>query len=147
MLTIQSYLYDNIVLVQISDPTLTSNTRDRSVYNRTIKIYKNRDNILRLKFLNQDQKSTDVSSTTILFYLNDSESETPILTITPTVGPGPGDAMVVITKQQLLGLDKEFYNYSISYQLGDLELPAYVDDNYGAFGEIQVLGHRTAPEL
>lgn len=139
MITIQSYLYNNTVPVQILDTALTDRTRDRSVYNRTVKIYKNQDNVLQLQVRNQDQKSVDITSKVLTFYVMAADSDQAVLTITPVVTSIKGGAAVTITRADLATLDQEFYNFSISYRDGDLDLPAYVDDNYGAAGQLQVL--------
>ena len=139
MITIQSYLYDNIIPVQILDPGLVARTRNRTVYNRTVKLYKNIDNTVTLQVRNQDQKSVDLTGTTLSFYVMNATSNVAILSLTPTINAVKGAATLVISKQHLATLDQEFYNYAIAYSTGDSTLPTYSDDNYGAAGQLQVL--------
>jgi hypothetical protein len=46
---------------------------------------------------------------------------------------------VVLDKSSVDNLSQEYYNYTVSYNDGDLKLPAYVDDNWGAAGQLQVI--------
>ena len=141
MITIQSYLYDNIIPVQILDPGLLARTRNRTVYNRTVKLYKNIDNTITLQVRNQDQKSVDITYTTFSFYVMNSTSNVAVLSLTPTIGTVKGAATLVITQQDLAPLDQEFYNYSIAYSTGENNMPAYTDDNYGAAGQLQIINN------
>jgi hypothetical protein len=60
MITVKTYLYPNLVEVQVFDPTIFT-TRNRQVYSRPIKIYQGIDNPIQVVVLNQDQKKVDLT--------------------------------------------------------------------------------------
>jgi hypothetical protein len=75
MQEITGYLYTNWIECQLNDdPTLT--TRNRIVYARPIKIYKNIDNTLKFVFKNQDQKRIHINAYTLTMYIFSSNSFT-----------------------------------------------------------------------
>ena len=81
MQTITSYLVNQIIPVEIFDDT-TPNIRNRIVYAKTVKAYKNIDNTLEMRFVNQDQKPVSIINKTIKFYLVDQELQQVLLTKT-----------------------------------------------------------------
>lgn len=142
MQTINSYIYDNSVVVQIpTNPSVI--TRNKVVYTRTINVYQGVDNLIKLKIQNQDQKPADVADTTLVFTIVDDyvlnnasavfSTNVTISNVTTAIGE------VVIPQANVDLLTREHYTYSISYTSGNLTLPAYVDDNWGASGQLQVI--------
>ena len=65
MQTILGYLYDNIIVVQLVDDA-TLFERTEIVYDKGIKIYKGVNNVIQVKFKNQDQKPEDIKTRTII---------------------------------------------------------------------------------
>jgi hypothetical protein len=135
-----SYLYPNNILAQISDDA-TVITRDRTVYAKNIKLYQGVTNTLRVVFRNSDQKPVTVTQQNPTFIiLRDSQASIyaskPITVTDPIRGVGT----VTITAGELLDLAPGLYGYSITVtdSLGRTT-PAYVDDNYGARGTLEVL--------
>ena len=142
MQTINSYIYDNTIVAQLAtDPEIV--TRNRNVYTRTINIYQGVDNLLKVKIQNQDQRPADVSNTTLVFtiiddyVLNNSAAVFSTNVTISNVSTAIGE--VVIPQANVDLLTRDHYLYSISYTAGNLTLPAYVDDNWGATGQLMVV--------
>ena len=70
MQTIIRYLVNQQVPILIIDET-TPTIRNKVVYSTPVKIYKNIDNTVELKFTNQDQKPVSVIGKTIKLYVID----------------------------------------------------------------------------
>ena len=129
---ITSYLYENIIEVQVLDDDPTIKTRNRIVYSRPVKVYKNIDNIITIQFRNNDQKPANVVSRSFTFALTDGN------VTTTSVGT------VTLDQANVANLTQEYYNYTVSYTgtaVGNLTLPAYTDDNWGAAGQMQVISN------
>ena len=147
MQTIISYLVNQTIPVEIFDDT-TPNIRNRIVYTRIVKAYKNVDNTLQLRFLNQDQKAVNLVGKTVKLYLVDQELQQVLLTKVGTLlDDGStlkyrGMAKIIIEASDLINIPAGFYNYGVKVtDVSDptYELVGYTDDNYGATGQLQVL--------
>lgn len=140
---ITSYLYENIIEVQVLDDDPTIKTRNRIVYSRPVKVYKNIDNIITIQFRNNDQKPANITSRDFTFALTDGNvtvwsTTANITSITTSIG------MVTLDQANVANLTQEYYNYTVSYTgtaVGNLTLPAYTDDNWGAAGQMQVISN------
>jgi hypothetical protein len=142
MTTITSYLYDNSVIVQILDNDNETKTRNRIVYSRPIKVYQGVDNVITLQFRNNDQKAANITGKTFTLSLTAVAGEQPVWTSNVIIGNVvTAVGTVVLDKSSVDGLTQEYYNYTVTYTDGDLKLPAYVDDNWGAAGQLQVINN------
>ena len=107
MQDIKNYIYDNLVTVQLTtDPTIK--TRMRTVYARTVKLYKGIDNTIKFKILNQDQKPVNLAGMTLtlailddvsgslLFEVDATTTDTPYI---PAIPAGPGDGRICVPAQ------------------------------------------------
>lgn len=141
MQQINSYLYDNTVLVQYdTDPEVLQ--RNRVVYTRTLQIYKGVDNVLKIKVQNGDQKPVNISGLTMTFnivddYVNTNANVVLTANIT-TVNANAGLGSVTISSLDMVQLDREQYIYNVKINNGSANIAAYVDDNYGASGQMMV---------
>ena len=141
MQQVTSYLYDNTILVQIdSDPEIKQ--RNRVVYTRPLKIYKGVDNLLKVKFLNSDQKPANVAVYTMTFNLIDdyvfNNASTVFSSNITVVNASAGLGSVTISKLDMVQLDRERYTFNIKMNDGTANIASYVDDNYGAAGQVIV---------
>ena len=146
MITIQSYLYDNRLVVQLpTDPTIK--TRDRNVYTRAITVYQGVDNILKLQVQNQDQKPRDITNYTLVFQIIDDfvlANSNVVFQTTPVIAnAAAGTARVLIDQANVNLLERDMYKYSVSAtyndaDFGNVTIPTYVDDNWGATGQLLV---------
>jgi len=139
MQQIYSYLYDNTINVQYDiDPTVEQ--RNRVVYTRTINLYKNIDNIVKLKVLNSDQKPVNITGYTLTFNMVDDyvyANANVVLQSNVTISNANlGLCTVTISSNDLVQLDREKYTFNVLVDNGSANIAAYVDDNWGASGQI-----------
>lgn len=141
MQQINSYIYDNSVLVQYDvDPEIMQ--RNRVVYTNTLQIYKGIDNILKIKVQNADQKPVNITGFTLTFNMVEdyvfANATTVLSTNVTIVNANAGLGSVTISSLNMVQLTAEQYNYNVKINNGTANIAAYVDDNYGAAGQIMV---------
>lgn len=141
MQQVNSYLYDNTVLVQYdTDPEIVQ--RNRVVYTRTLEIYKGVDNLLKIKVQNADQKPVDISGLALTFNMIDDYVYANAMVVLSSnvtvVNAAQGLGTVTISTLDMVQLDREQYTYNVKVNTGAGNIAAYVDDNYGAAGQIMV---------
>lgn len=141
MIAVQSYLYDNIVQVQILD-TVIFKTRNREVYNRSIKIYQGIDNPILIQIKNQDQKSVDLKESTVIVEIQDPESELSILSyVLSWQDAAKGIGSFTFYKVDIDSLVNRYYKMTLklSDNLSRNQRPLYSDDNYNVNLDLEVL--------
>jgi len=141
MQQINSYIYDNSVLAQYDvDPEIMQ--RNRVVYTNTLQIYKGIDNILKIKVQNADQKPVNITGFTLTFNMVEdyvfANATTVLSTNVTIVNANAGLGTVTISSLNMVQLTAEQYNYNVKINNGTANIAAYVDDNYGAAGQIMV---------
>ena len=141
MQQINSYIYDNSVLVQYDvDPEIMQ--RNRVVYTNTLQIYKGIDNILKIKVQNADQKPVNITGFNLTFNIVEdyvfANATTVLSTNVTIVNANAGLGSVTISSLNMVQLTAEQYNYNVKINNGTANIAAYVDDNYGAAGQIMV---------
>ena len=147
MQTIIRYLVNQQIPILIVDET-TPTIRNKVVYSTPVKIYKNIDNTIELKFTNQDQKPVSVIGKTIKLYVIDQEEQLVVLSKTATstddgsTSHTLGMASVVIAAADTVALASGFYNFSVKLTSNadpTTDIIAYSDDNYGVSGQMHVI--------
>ena len=141
MQQINSYIYDNSVLAQYDvDPEIMQ--RNRVVYTNTLQIYKGIDNILKIKVQNADQKPVNITGFNLTFNIVEdyvfANATTVLSTNVTIVNANAGLGSVTISSLNMVQLTAEQYNYNVKINNGTANIAAYVDDNYGAAGQIMV---------
>ena len=141
MQQVNSYLYDNTISVLYNiDPSVEQ--RNRVVYTRTLNIYKGIDNLLKIKVLNNDQKPVNVTGYTLTFNMIDdyvNANANVVLTSNVTISNANlGIGTVTLSSLDLVQLDRDVYTYNVKVNNGSANIAAYVDDNFGAAGQIFV---------
>jgi len=136
-----SYLYSNKVDVQVLDDDPTIKTRNRKVYTRPIKVYKGVDNVITLNFKNNDQKPADIAGLSFTFSIKSDDATTANVWYSTATISNVSAAIgsVTLDTANVANLTQEYYNYTITYNSGNLKLPTYVDDNFGASGQLHVV--------
>lgn len=141
MQTIKTYLYSNKIIVQFLDTTIFT-VRNRVVYSRPITVYQGIDNPLQVVVNNQDQKAINTTG-----YLVQLDIQDPInlgsvesLAVTMT-NPTRGQGVVTIPRDVVNALDQRFYKLTVKLitTATNKEQPLYIDDNYGAQLDLEVL--------
>jgi hypothetical protein len=144
MQKISVYLYPN--RIQLLADLASFTTEYKSVYQRTVKIYKGVDNVIEFDIKNADQKrielNTSPSITDITLNVMDAAGNalpTSPYTVSPTALKGIATA--TIPSADLEGLDEQFLTYSVTALQDGNNIPLYGDTLFGATGKIQLIGN------
>lgn len=140
MQQIQSYLYPNVVQVQIMDPTIFS-PRNRNVYSRPIVVYQGIDNPLQIVIKNQDQKAVDLTGYTVQIDIQDPLNKLTAYTFSVTFTDiTKGQGTVTLDADTVNSLDQRIYKLTMRTISDDdaSEKPLYIDDNFGVPLDLQV---------
>ena len=141
MQQVNSYIYDNVIIAQYDiDPSIDQ--RNRVVYTNTLQIYKGIDNILKIKVQNADQKPVNITGYTLTFNMIDDyvyANANVVLSSNVTISNAArGLGTVTITSLDMVQLERDQYTYNVKINTGAANIASYVDDNYGAAGQIMV---------
>jgi hypothetical protein len=141
MITVKAYLYPNTAEVQIFDPTIFT-TRNRQVYSRPIKVYQGIDNPIQVIVRNQDQKSVDLTGYTVQAQIQDPTNQVTIHTYAVTfadITKGLGN--FTLDQTTIDSLEQRFYKLTFRTinVATNVNAPVYVDDNYGAPLDLEIL--------
>ncbi len=141
MYSTKIYLYNQSHIGTFFDSNLTSTVhlpRTNHVYSKILKAVKGVDTVLEFQFLNQDQKPINLENTTLTFKLisDDTVLTSKLLTI---ITPSQGKATVTLSSSDLSAVESQRANYSIERVFNTLTELAYVDENAGTQGVIDIL--------
>lgn len=150
------YLYPNKIDVFASPLASLQPERYRKVYNRNLKVYRSVDNRIDLQLRNSDQKSLVINSILVFNLLDTNGTRLVIKKDCELVADDltknlKGRAYVVLTKEELLGLEQGFYQYNIVQETRTVidgtdeyvvtsKTPLYVDSQYGVNATMEVAG-------
>lgn len=140
MLVTTVYLYNQNVNLKIKADTDKEHW-GYEMYNHPIKVYKGIDNTIQLSLKNDNQKSLTITDKTITFNILDNVGDTGVLlSKTASLVDGiKGTAKVVITEGDLLNLDSQYLNYSVTVVDGEANTSiGYVDGAYDVLGQLQI---------
>jgi len=138
------YLYKQnqlgIFFNQDSDNGINNSQRNRYMYSGILKATKGVDTVIEFQFLDQNQKPVDLESTPLTFKLISSEDNSSLLSkgMAVTV-PEKGKATITLTDTDLSSIDTQRAKYSVTRVKSGLTELAYVDDNAGSQGYIDIL--------
>lgn len=110
------------------------------VYAKTLTLHKGVDNAIQFQFLNQAQKSVDITGKSILCRLISYDGERLLLEKTLTlVTPLTGIAVLQLSAADLEGITSQRCYYSLELPVGVFTYPVYVDPSAGARGDIDIV--------
>jgi len=138
------YLYKQnqlgIFFNQDSDNGINNSQRNRYMYSGILKATKGVDTVIEFQFLDQNQKPVDLESTPLTFKIIDSYENSTLLSkgMAVTV-PEKGKATITLTDTDLSSIDTQRAKYSVTRVKSGLTELAYVDDNAGSQGYIDIL--------
>lgn len=138
---IQAYLYSNIVEVQIWDPAIFS-PRNRVVYSRPITVYQGIDNPLQVVIRNQEQKLVDITGYLVQLDIQDPLAQASVDSLAVTITDyAKGLGTVTIPREVVNVLEQRRYKITVKLinDTTNRERPLYVDDNFGASLDLEVL--------
>ena len=141
MQTIKTYLYSNTAAVHIMDPAIFT-TRNRQVYSRPIKVYQGIDNPIQVVVKNQDQKSVDLTGSTVTASIQDPTNQVTIKSYAVTwANIQLGQGTFTFDANTINSLEQRFYKLAFSSTVTstDVTRPVYIDDNYGVPLDLEIL--------
>ena len=141
MQTIKTYLYPNTAEVQLFDPAIFT-TRNQQVYSRPIKVYQGIDNPVQVVVKNQDQKSVDLTGSTVTASIQDPTNQVTIKSYAVTwANIQLGQGTFTFDANTINSLEQRFYKLAFSSTVTstDVTRPVYIDDNYGVPLDLEVL--------
>ena len=139
MITVKTYLYPNLAEVQVFDPTIFT-TRNRQVYSRPIKVYQGIDNPIQVLVRNQDQKSVNLTGSTMTAQIQDPTNQTTITSYPITwANIMLGQGSFVFDANTINSLENRFYKLTFSANTAGNVKPVYIDDNYGVPLDLEIL--------
>ena len=110
------------------------------MYARNLKVYKGVNNPLVIEMKNNDQKPVDITGKTFVFNILDQENRKTLISRTGTItNASKGKVKFDISESDLLKVDGQFLNYSILDNTSGDRGVIFVDDHYGAMGNIEVI--------
>jgi hypothetical protein len=145
-------MYDNKVEVQIIDTSIYS-LRNRTVYSRPITVYQGIDNPIQVLIKNQEQRPVNLTGYVVQAEIQDPNhvnlpgntqpfSGTTVAGFAVTWGNiALGQGHFTIPKDTVNSLEQRFYKLTFKTinVSNNGEQPLYVDDNYGAPLDLQIL--------
>lgn len=137
------YLYQNSLDV-ILDLDSTVRGVNQVMYQRDLKIQKGIKNQVRIRFKNSDQKNINVSTQTFVFSMFDAINrrlmlEKPLEVIDQNTTSTRGMALLTLTENDTLDLDKSSYQFTVKVLDNDgTYSPAYSNTYYGMAGTLHL---------
>jgi hypothetical protein len=141
MYSTKIYLFNQSHVVTLFEHNVTSGVhlpRTKYVYSKILKAVKGVDTVLEFQFLNQDQKPINLENTTLTFKLISENSLLMSKALTIVVS-AKGKAKITLTSSDLSSIESQRANYSIERVFNSLTELAYVDDDAGTQGVIDIL--------
>lgn len=123
------------------DPAIFT-TRNRQVYSRPIKVYQGIDNPIQVVVKNQDQKSVDLTGSTVTASIQDPTNQVTIKSYAVTwANIQLGQGTFTFDANTINSLEQRFYKLAFSSTVTstDVTRPVYIDDNYGVPLDLEVL--------
>ncbi len=137
MQKISNYLYPN--RIQVIADLVSYPVEMQIVYQRTVKIYKNIDNVIELDVKNADQKRINPTGT-LKFIITDLNNAL-VTELSATASAVTGLYSVTIDESTTLNLDKGFYNFGLYVEAANgSKTLLYGDTQWGAKGRIELVG-------
>ena len=139
MLKTTTYLVEQVHSVVYSPSGSTPN-RNMTMYARNLKVYKGADNPIVIEIKNNDQKPVDITGKTFVFNVLDQDERKTLISRTgTTVNASKGKVRFNISENDLLNVSGQFLNYSKKKTTEGSRGAVFVDDQYGALGNIEVI--------
>jgi hypothetical protein len=142
MYSTQAYIYQQITRVLLIDTGAgeTFTYRYDPVYAKRLTINKGVDNVLLFEFINQEEKPVNITGSSFVFRTIDQKG-TKLLVDEPLVilnGP-TGRAKVTLSAEQLLEIQAQPANYSITRTSGNLTEAVFTNAQAGARAPVDIV--------
>lgn len=108
-------------------------------YSKTLKIHKGVDNQLQFQFLNQAQKTIDVTGKEITCRIISYDGNKTLIKKALTLQlPATGICALFLSPSELEGIDAQRCYYSLEIPVNDFHYPVFVDPMSGARGDVEI---------
>ena len=141
MYSTQAYVYQQITQVLLIDTGAgeTFTYRYNPVYAKRLTINKGVDNVLLFEFINQQEKPVNITGSTFVFRVLNTESDEILIQENMVIlNAATGRAKVTLTSEQLLEVLAQPASYSISRTSGNLTEAVFVDAQAGARADVDI---------
>jgi len=142
MYSTQAYVYQQITQVLLIDTGAgeTFTYRYDPVYAKRLTINKGVDNVLLFEFINQQEKPVNITGSTFVFRVLNTESDEILIQEAMVIlNAATGRAKVTLTSEQLLEVLAQPARYSISRTSGNLTEAVFVDAQAGARAPVDIV--------
>jgi len=110
------------------------------VYAKPLTLHKGVDNQIQFQFLNQEQKSVDITDKEIVCRVLNYQGNQILIQKALTLQlPATGIAALYLNAVDLENLDPQKCYYSLEIPVGDFDYPVFVDQNAGARGDMNIV--------
>jgi len=142
MYSTQAYVYQQITQVLLIDTGAgeTFTYRYDPVYAKRLTINKGVDNVLLFEFINQQEKPVNITGSTFVFRVLNTESDEILIQENMVIlNAATGRAKVTLSSEQLLEVLAQPASYSISRASGNLTEAVFVDAQAGARAPLDIV--------
>ena len=142
MYSTQAYVYQQIARVLLMDTGAgeTFIYRYDPVYAKRLTINKGVDNVLLFEFINQQEKPVNITGSSFIFRVINTESDEVLIQEPMVILNAPtGRVKVTLTAEQLLEVLAQPASYSISRTSGNLTEAVFVDAQAGARAPLDIV--------
>ena len=142
MYSTQAYIYQQITQVLLIDTGAgeTFIYRYDPVYAKRLTINKGVDNVLLFEFINQQEKPVNITGSTFVFRVINTESDELLIQETMVILNAPtGRAKVTLTAEQLLEVLAQPASYSITRTSGNLTEAVFTNAQAGARAPLDIV--------
>lgn len=136
----QVYLFNQRQYVVLLESNAAATRRYETVYAKELTLNRGVDNLFEFSFINQEQKSVNISDKEITCRILNSSGSSIIIqkSLTSTL-PLKGIATLTITAEETLSMDVQKCFYTLQIPVGMFDYPVFVDSNSGARGVINIV--------
>jgi len=142
MYSTQAYIYQQLTRVLLIDTGAgeTFTYRYDPVYAKRLTINKGVDNVILFEFINQQEKPVNITGSTFLFRVINTESDKLLLQKDMVILNGPtGRAKVTLDAEELLTVEGQPASYSIQRSSGNLVEAVFTDAQAGARAPVDIV--------
>lgn len=142
MYSTQAYIYQQITRVLLIDTGAgeTFTYRYDPVYAKRLTINKGVDNVLLFEFINQEEKPVNITGSSFVFRAIDQKGTKLLVDESLVILNGPtGRAKVTLSAEQLLEIQAQPANYSITRTSGNLTEAVFTNAQAGARAPIDIV--------
>jgi len=151
MQQIPIYLYPNSIDI-FTNPGTWRKEGYRKVYNRNLKVYSGTDNRINVQVRNQDQKTYNITGSSVVFSLiSRDNNELIIEKDCEIIDADLGKLYFILYDTELIDIDKGFYDFSFRKEIRSTinqdeylvtdSRPLYSDSQFDALGTLEIVGN------